>query len=170
MRRLRIAAFYACLVLFLTGVMLWAHSYRARTHMGRTEMPYRWGVDSWQGVIALQEADLDVNAPRRPSHWLCKVSDAKAFQLSLDRARGYSGEVFIPQPFTFKVRKSVQTARDGREWYAREVALPYWFLVVSSGVAAVLCRPSPRFRFSLGDTLAVTAIVAILTAVFNFLT
>ncbi|TWT99937.1 hypothetical protein Pla108_08810 [Botrimarina colliarenosi] len=167
--RLRTIGSYAGLMVAFAIAAIWIHSYAASDALWLVRGRTRCELSSWRGLLHLSERCSDVTFVGGHARLVAKTVGAEKKLEGQDRARGYSGSIIEPQPFSFRLGKTLATSRDGRVHYERHVTLPHWFVLLFATALAVVLRPHPRWRFGLRDLFAFSTIVAVVAAGYTLL-
>jgi len=129
-------------------VALWVESYDTRCVMqGRLTATKALTMKSFQGGIAFYGKNDSGRGYRDTGlKWICLITPAEPY---LEQFRSVN---LTPSYHRFRVRSSPGLFG---------VTAPHWFLVVVTGMLAVLSKPKPRLKFSLRELLTVLTLVAV---------
>lgn len=149
-RRLRNVASLLCLTVCIVFVAFWVQSYDLYGAMQSRLTPTKAVAMRWfQGGMTFyginDSGRVDVSSLDRSFHF----EPAEEYLAKLRAAKAMPN---FPAYYQFSIHSSPGLF---------SVTAPHWFLVVVTGMLAVLSKPKPRFKFSLRDILIVVTLVAV---------
>lgn len=146
-RLIRTVVFAVCVVACVAFAALWARSHYWNDTIYRHQSELYWHLRSWKGSLQYYSRTWD--GSRDPFIGL-NSNPTEEYQSMLSRhgSRGITG----PELWGFGWGERAERTR---------VVAPHWFVALMAIAIAFAVKPKPRWRFSVGELLAIMTATAV---------